>query len=285
MRSMAIAAAAIAMLALTTMVSACSSSGHPTASAAAAPVAESACQQVGDALSNGPDPDTDPVGYAEAQIQPLRQIHATEPGARPGDHHAGRGLQQLLHGQRHGAGQVGAEHGDQADQLAVPGRGSGGVRPGRSSTARHANGTRPAEPARGRRRRRDGPARGPAGRLRRRRLGRDRRPVDHPLQRPARADHRRAGDPVREGHRHHRPRAQRRRGRPRQPDRRRGRQVPGRRDLHRELPGPGVPAGQGAARQGEPVHAGATPRPSTTPRTATGSGSPAGSACSSTTRP
>jgi hypothetical protein len=79
MRSMAVAAAAIAMLALTTMVSACSSSGHPTASAAAAPVAEPACQQVGDALSNGPDPDADPVGYAEAQIQPLRQIHAPSP--------------------------------------------------------------------------------------------------------------------------------------------------------------------------------------------------------------
>ena len=79
MRSMAVAAAAIAMLALTTMVSACGSSGHPTASAAAAPVAESACQQVGDALSNGPDPDADPVGYAEAQIQPLRQIHAPSP--------------------------------------------------------------------------------------------------------------------------------------------------------------------------------------------------------------
>jgi len=76
---MAVAAAAIAMLALTTMVSACGSSGHPTASAAAAPVAESACQQVGDALSNGPDPDADPVGYAEAQIQPLRQIHAPSP--------------------------------------------------------------------------------------------------------------------------------------------------------------------------------------------------------------
>lgn len=79
MRSMAIAAAAIVMLALATMVSACGSSGHTTASAAAAPVAEPACQQVGDALSNGPDPDADPVGYAEAQIQPLRQIHATSP--------------------------------------------------------------------------------------------------------------------------------------------------------------------------------------------------------------
>jgi hypothetical protein len=34
---------------------------------------------VGDVLSDGPDPGTDPVGYAEAQIQPLRQIHAPNP--------------------------------------------------------------------------------------------------------------------------------------------------------------------------------------------------------------
>jgi hypothetical protein len=76
---MTIAAAAIAMLALTTTISACSSSAQPAKTAAAAPVAEPACEQVGDALSDGPDPDTDPVGYAEAQIQPLRQIHATSP--------------------------------------------------------------------------------------------------------------------------------------------------------------------------------------------------------------
>lgn len=78
-RSMAIAAAAIAMLALTTTISACSSSAQPAKTAAAAPVAESTCEQVGDALSDGPDPDADPLGYAEAQIQPLRQIHASSP--------------------------------------------------------------------------------------------------------------------------------------------------------------------------------------------------------------
>ena len=78
-RSMAIATAAIAMLALSATISACSSSAQPAKTAAAAPVAESTCEQVSDALSDGPDPDTDPVGYAEAQIQPLRQIHATSP--------------------------------------------------------------------------------------------------------------------------------------------------------------------------------------------------------------
>jgi hypothetical protein len=76
---MTIAAAAIVMLALATMISACGSSAHPAKTAAAAPAAESTCELVGDALSDGPDPDSDPVGYAEAQIQPLRQIHAASP--------------------------------------------------------------------------------------------------------------------------------------------------------------------------------------------------------------
>ncbi|SRR6266704_270480 len=77
--SRAVAAAAVATLALTTMVSACSSGGHTTASGASVTVAQPTCQQVGDVLSNGPDPDADPVGYAEAQIQPLQRIHAKDP--------------------------------------------------------------------------------------------------------------------------------------------------------------------------------------------------------------
>ena len=54
------------------LVSACSSS-TPHASA---PATASTCQQVSAVLSDGPDPDADPVGYAEAQILPLRQISA-----------------------------------------------------------------------------------------------------------------------------------------------------------------------------------------------------------------
>ncbi|MGD0245026.1 MAG: hypothetical protein ABSB59_32510 [Streptosporangiaceae bacterium] len=76
-RRMAIAVAMFALLALATMVSACGSSGHATATAASTAVAESTCEQVGDALSDGPDPDADPLGYAEAQVKPLQQIHAT----------------------------------------------------------------------------------------------------------------------------------------------------------------------------------------------------------------
>jgi hypothetical protein len=58
-----------------------------SASSASAPQAASeavtvACQQVSAALSDGPDPDADPVGYAEAQVIPLRQIHTQDTALR-----------------------------------------------------------------------------------------------------------------------------------------------------------------------------------------------------------
>jgi hypothetical protein len=37
-----------------------------------------ACQHVAAVLSDGPDPSVDPVGYAEAQVLPLRQIHTSQ---------------------------------------------------------------------------------------------------------------------------------------------------------------------------------------------------------------
>jgi len=53
--------------------SAVPSSPSSTASASTTALA-SACEQVSAVLSDGPDPDADPVGYAEAQILPLRHI-------------------------------------------------------------------------------------------------------------------------------------------------------------------------------------------------------------------
>ena len=46
----------------------CGSSVHSVAAAT-----QDTCQRVSAVLSNGPDPDADPVGYAEAQVLPLRQ--------------------------------------------------------------------------------------------------------------------------------------------------------------------------------------------------------------------
>jgi len=36
------------------------------------------CQQVAAVLSDGPDPGADPIGYAEAQVLPLRQIKTSQ---------------------------------------------------------------------------------------------------------------------------------------------------------------------------------------------------------------
>jgi hypothetical protein len=36
------------------------------------------CQQVSAVLSDGPDPGADPVGYAFAQVLPLRQLHTSD---------------------------------------------------------------------------------------------------------------------------------------------------------------------------------------------------------------
>lgn len=47
--------------------------GPPSAPAAS-------CQAVTAALANGPDPDADPVGYAEAQVLPLQNIDTSDAG-------------------------------------------------------------------------------------------------------------------------------------------------------------------------------------------------------------
>ncbi|HEY5359139.1 MAG TPA: hypothetical protein VIJ82_15905 [Streptosporangiaceae bacterium] len=65
----ALAPAAALVLAL----SACG--GSPADSAAAV---RKTCQQVSAVLADGPDPVANPAGHAEAQILPLRQIHAPD---------------------------------------------------------------------------------------------------------------------------------------------------------------------------------------------------------------
>jgi hypothetical protein len=72
-----LATMALAMMAL---ISACSSGGQtaaPTASTTQT-AAQQTCQTVSDVLADGPDPDADPVGHAQAQILPLEEIHTTD---------------------------------------------------------------------------------------------------------------------------------------------------------------------------------------------------------------
>jgi hypothetical protein len=66
-------------LALMAVVSACSSGGQTSASTASTTQAQAQqiCQQVSAVLADGPDPDADPVGYAQAQILPLEQLHVS----------------------------------------------------------------------------------------------------------------------------------------------------------------------------------------------------------------
>jgi hypothetical protein len=73
-RSVAVAMAT----ALVVLLGACGSSSKPASSAQSAQVKQQACKQVEAALSDGPEPQADPVGYAQAQVLPLRQIHTTD---------------------------------------------------------------------------------------------------------------------------------------------------------------------------------------------------------------
>ena len=68
---------ALLAVAAATLLTACGSSSKTTSSSAR--VKKQACQQVQAALSDGPDPEADPVGHAQAQILPLHQIHSTDP--------------------------------------------------------------------------------------------------------------------------------------------------------------------------------------------------------------
>jgi uncharacterized membrane protein len=66
---------AAALVALLTLA-ACGSSSKPAPSSAQ--VKKQTCQRVEAALGDGPDPEADPVGHAQAQILPLREIHTTD---------------------------------------------------------------------------------------------------------------------------------------------------------------------------------------------------------------
>jgi hypothetical protein len=65
-------------LGLSALLGACGSAAPASARPASAAVVHTTCTQVSAVLSDGPDPDSDPVGYAEAQILPLGQIRTSD---------------------------------------------------------------------------------------------------------------------------------------------------------------------------------------------------------------
>lgn len=75
--------ALVAAVALVVMLAACGSSSKPAPSSAQVnkgvnKANKHTCEQIEATLSDGPDPEADPVGHAQAQIRPLRDIHTTE---------------------------------------------------------------------------------------------------------------------------------------------------------------------------------------------------------------
>jgi hypothetical protein len=88
---------ALALSLVVLLACACSSSSSaPAAAGASASVAASGCQQVSAVLADGPDPDSDPVGYAEAQILPLRHVSAPDPALHAAIDELARAYQQFF---------------------------------------------------------------------------------------------------------------------------------------------------------------------------------------------
>jgi hypothetical protein len=70
-----VAGGALAAAFLAVAVAGCAaSSSSATTSAVLGTQVQQDCTAVSDALANGPDPDADAVGYAQAQVLPLRQL-------------------------------------------------------------------------------------------------------------------------------------------------------------------------------------------------------------------
>ncbi len=87
-----------ALVLVVLLVCACSSSAPSTAKAAAgnAAATENTCQQVSAVLGDGPDPGADPVGYAEAQVIPLRRINVPDQALRTVISQLARAYQQFF---------------------------------------------------------------------------------------------------------------------------------------------------------------------------------------------
>jgi hypothetical protein len=67
----------LAALVLPVLLAACSSGGSGSASTSS-PALQRTCQQISAIFSDGPDPDADPVGYAESQILPLQGVRTSD---------------------------------------------------------------------------------------------------------------------------------------------------------------------------------------------------------------
>ena len=67
-------AGALAAFLAIAVVACGSSSSHASAAAVLGTAVQQDCTAIAGVLADGPDPDADPAGYAQAQILPLRQL-------------------------------------------------------------------------------------------------------------------------------------------------------------------------------------------------------------------
>ncbi|HEY1832034.1 MAG TPA: hypothetical protein VGG38_17505 [Acidimicrobiales bacterium] len=77
-RSIKVTALAVPLLALPLALAACGSSGGSGGVPSLSKAPSALCANLNAVLSDGPDPDADPVGYALSQIQPLGQLHSSD---------------------------------------------------------------------------------------------------------------------------------------------------------------------------------------------------------------
>ncbi|MFZ0249364.1 MAG: hypothetical protein WAL61_05420 [Acidimicrobiales bacterium] len=94
---------AVTGLALTVPLLAACGSGPSGGSASRAQAPTGLCQKLSGVLSDGPDPDVDPVGYALSQIAPLGQIHTS-------DHELAQRLSDLISADQTLVGSNGSDH-------------------------------------------------------------------------------------------------------------------------------------------------------------------------------
>lgn len=74
-----IASAGTAAALLAIALAACgSSSSQSSGSAVLGSTVQQDCTAIADVLSDGPDPDADSIGYAQAQVLPLRQLKVSD---------------------------------------------------------------------------------------------------------------------------------------------------------------------------------------------------------------
>jgi hypothetical protein len=76
--TIASAGTAAALLAVTIAACGSASSSQAPGSALLGSAVQQDCTAISDVLSDGPDPDADSVGYAQAQVLPLRQLKISD---------------------------------------------------------------------------------------------------------------------------------------------------------------------------------------------------------------